>query len=214
MKMILYSPSLFNDPSTGDLMKPSIVLCELLKPEALKQYVGMMDMMASKHIDMYWTSNINKEVNVYLLSKKHTFALSCRLFLNIEDPECVAKITDGFDRIMAGFFSLPIGVPGTKFNHAIKARINLHKEIREIIRKRKKELKEKRDSKLVHDILSQMILMSDKNSKVTSEVEIITHINGIILGSHETVTTTITFVLKYLAEFPDVCDGVFKGNPP
>ena len=65
MMKSLYSSSLFDDPSTGDLMKPSSVLCELLKPEALKQYVEIMNIMAGKHIDMYWTSNINKEANVY-----------------------------------------------------------------------------------------------------------------------------------------------------
>ena len=211
IKKILYSPSLFDNPSTGDLMKPSSVLHEFMKPEALKQYVGIMDMMARKHIDMHWNSH--KEVKVYPLSKKYTFALSCRLFLNIEDPKSVAKISDGFDRIMAGFFSLPVDIPGTTFNHAIKARINLHKEIGEIIRKRKKELREKRDSELVHDLLSEMLLTSDENSKVMSELEITTRINGLLLGSHETSSTAVTFVLKYLAEFPEVYEAVFKGNP-
>ena len=69
-------------------MKPPSFVHEFLKPEALKQYVEIKDIMASKHLDMYWACN--KEVKVYPLSNKYTFALSCRLFMNIEDPECVA----------------------------------------------------------------------------------------------------------------------------
>ena len=160
----------------------------------------------------YWASN--KKVKICPLSKKYTFALSCRLFMNIEDPKWVSKISDGFERIMAGSFSLSLDIPGTTFNHAIKARNNLHKEIEETIRKRKKELTEKRDKELViHDLLSHMLLLSYQNSKVMSDIEISTPINSLLLASHETVSTAITFVFKYLAEFPDVYDVILKGNP-
>ena len=39
-------------------MKPPSFLHEFLKPEALKQYVEIMDIMASEHLDMYWASNM------------------------------------------------------------------------------------------------------------------------------------------------------------
>ena len=53
IKKILYSPSLFDNPSTTDLIKPPSFLHKFLQPEALKQYVEIMDIMARKHIDMY-----------------------------------------------------------------------------------------------------------------------------------------------------------------
>ena len=139
MKKIVYFPTLLDNPSTGNLLTPHSSLHQFLKPEAIKHYVKIMD----KHIDMYWTSNINKEVKVYPLSEKHTFALSCQLFMNIEDPETVARISHGFDQILAGFISLPIDFPGTTFNRAIKANNILHRELVEIIKKRKKELEER-----------------------------------------------------------------------
>ncbi|RVW70755.1 Beta-amyrin 28-oxidase [Vitis vinifera] len=104
IKKILYFPSLLNDASTRDLTKPHRALLQFLK-----QYVEIMDLMAHKHIDMDWAPN--KKVKVYLLSKKYTFALSCRLFLKIEDSEWVARISNDFDHIMAGFISLPIDIP-------------------------------------------------------------------------------------------------------
>ena len=201
---------IFGNPSTGDMTKPHKVLAEFLKPEGLKHKVEIMDMMARKHMDMYWAPN--QEVKVYPLSKKYTFALSCRLFMNIEDPEPVSRISHGFDHILAGFVSLPIDIPGTAFNRAIKARGILHKQIMEIIKKRKKELEEKRDL-AAQDLLSRLLLfVSDESSKVLSEMEISNQINGAFLASHETTSTAITFILKYLAELPDVYDAVFKGK--
>ena len=206
IKKILYFPSLLNDASTRDLTKPHRALLQFLK-----QYVEIMDLMARKHIDMDWAPN--KEVKVYMLSKKYTFALSCRLFLKIEDSEWVARISNDFDHIMAGFISLPIDIPGTTFNRAIKAKNILHKELIEIIKKRKKELTEKRDL-AAQDLLSHMLLVPDENGKVLNEMEISTYILGVLLASHETTSTAITFVLKYLSEFPDVYDAVLKGTNP
>ena len=206
IKKILYFPSLLNDASTRDLTKPHRALLQFLK-----QYVEIMDLMAHKHIDMDWAPN--KKVKVYLLSKKYTFALSCRLFLKIEDSEWVARISNDFDHIMAGFISLPIDIPGTTFNRAIKAKNILHKELIEIIKKRKKELTEKRDL-AAQDLLSHMLLVPDENGKVLNEMEISTYILGVLLASHETTSTAITFVLKYLSEFPDVYDAVLKGTNP
>lgn len=126
-----------------------------------------MDLMARKHIDMDWAPN--KEVKVYLLSKKYTFALSCQLFLKIENSEWVARISNDFDHIMAGFISLPIDIPGTTFNCAIKAKNIIHKELIEIIKKSKKELTEKRDL-AAQDLLSHMLLVPDENGKVLNEM--------------------------------------------
>ena len=48
--------------------------------------------------------------------------------------------------------------------------------------------------------------------KFLSEMEISTYILSVLLGSHETTSTAITFMVKHLAEFPDVFDAVLKGN--
>ena len=215
MKKIMYFPTInIDNPSTPNLLKPPTALHEFLQPDAVKRYVEIMDMMARKNMDMYWSSN--EEVKVYPISKKYTFELSCRLFLNIKDPESVAKICDGFDCIAEGFFSLPIDIPGTTFNSAIKARNILHREIMEIIKKRKEVIEDKKrsDDQLAdhQDLLSHLLLMPDENGKFPSEPEISTYILGLLLASHETTCTVITFVLKYLAELPHVYNAVLKGN--
>ena len=51
-----------------------------------------------------------------------------------------------------------------------------------------------------------MLLVPDENGKVLNEMEISTYILGVLLASHQTISTAITFILRYLAEFPDVYD--------
>ncbi|KAL0368492.1 UNVERIFIED_CONTAM: Beta-amyrin 28-monooxygenase [Sesamum calycinum] len=52
---------------------------DILKPEALKQYLPMMDALSREHLEHEWTPNA--VVKVFPLSKKYTFELACRIFL-------------------------------------------------------------------------------------------------------------------------------------
>lgn len=89
-------------------------LPEFLKPEALQHYVPIMDSMAREHLEADWSPH--KQVKVFPLSKKYTFALGCRLFLSIKDPNQVARLANPFSLITAGLASVPINFPGTTFN--------------------------------------------------------------------------------------------------
>nr|CAN63680.1 hypothetical protein VITISV_036273 [Vitis vinifera] len=207
MKKILYFPSLFDNPATQDQIKTPSFLPEFLKPEALKHYVAIMDLMAGMHIDMDWAPY--REVKVFPLVKKYAFALSCRLFMKVDDPQCVARISHPFELIMAGFLSVPLDIPGTAFNRAIKARNIVHKELLAIINKRKMELGQKGNS-AARDFLSHMLLEANKNGEIMSETEISTHLICLLLATHDSTSAVITFVLKYLAEFPSIYNEVFK----
>ena len=62
------------------------------------------------------------------------------------------------------------------------------------------------------DLLSHMLLASDENCDVKSEMEISTQVICLLFATHHTTSSVITFILKYLAEFPDVYSKVLKGN--
>ena len=117
-----------------------------------------MDVMASMHIDKICTHN---EVKVLPLAKKYAFALSFWLFMNVEDPDCAIRIHHSFKLIMDGFFSVPLDIPGTAFNRAIKARDIVHKELLAVINKRKMELAQKGKS-VATDLLSRMLLEANE----------------------------------------------------
>ncbi|EOY29088.1 Cytochrome P450 - like 10 [Theobroma cacao] len=200
-------PSSLQTSSKQESIKMRKLLPNFLKPEALQRYVSVMDMIAQRHLASSWDNE--QEVTVFPLAKRFTFWLACRLFLSIEDPQHVAKFSEPFNALASGIISIPIDFPGTPFNRAIKASNLIRKELRDIIRRRKVDLAENKASP-TQDILSHMLLTADENGQYMNEMEIADKILGLLIGGHDTASTAITFVVKYLAELPQVYSEVLK----
>ncbi|KAI9378691.1 hypothetical protein POPTR_018G133901v4 [Populus trichocarpa] len=178
-----------------------------LKPEALRRYIGTMDMVTKRHFALEWGNKA--EVVVFPLAKSYTFELACRLFLSIEDPSHIARFSHPFNHITSGIFTIPIAFPGTPFNRAIKATKLIRIELLAIIRQRKKDLAEGKASP-TQDILSHMLLSNDADGQYMNEVEIADKIIALLLGAHDSTGTACTFVVKYLAEMPHIYEAVYK----
>ncbi|CAK9182295.1 unnamed protein product, partial [Ilex paraguariensis] len=182
-------------------------LHEILKPEALKQYIPLMDAMAREHVETEWAPC--EEVKVFPLSKKYTFALACKLFMSVEDPDHVKRLADPFTLVTSGMFSVPIDLPGTAYNRAIKGGKMVREELLKIIRARRNELMESKETS-DRDLLSRMLLITDEQGQFMNEMEISNNIIGLLVASYETTSTAVTFVLKYLAELPHIYSEVYK----
>lgn len=210
VKKVLLSPSTPKETSSGgEAKKMRGFLPEFLKAEALQKYVPTMDRMAQNHFEKYWDNN--KEVKVFGLSKKYTFALACKLFLSVEDPDHVSKLAYPFSLLTSGLISVPIDFPGTAFNRAKKSGQTIREKLVTVIRKRKMELLEKRES-TERDLLTCMLLSVDGDGKFMNELEIAEKIIGLLLASHDTTSTSISFVVNFLAEYGHIYDEVRKGN--
>nr|QNS29929.1 cytochrome P450 [Nothapodytes nimmoniana] len=180
---------------------------EILKPEALRQYIPVMDSMARQHLDTEWAPY--KEVKVFPLSKKYTFALACKLFMSVEDPEHVKRLADPFILVTSGMFSVPIDLPGTAYNRAIKGGKMVRDELMKIIKERKKELMENKET-AGRDLLSRMLQVTDEDGQFMNEMEISNNIIGLLVASYETTSTALTFVLKHLVEYSHIYSEVLK----
>nr|CBN88268.1 cytochrome P450 monoxygenase [Medicago truncatula]CBN88269.1 cytochrome P450 monoxygenase [Medicago truncatula] len=195
----------------SNLKEESIKMRKLLpqffKPEALQRYVGVMDVIAQRHFVTHWDNK--NEITVYPLAKRYTFLLACRLFMSVEDENHVAKFSDPFQLIAAGIISLPIDLPGTPFNKAIKASNFIRKELIKIIKQRRIDLAEGTASP-TQDILSHMLLTSDENGKSMNELNIADKILGLLIGGHDTASVACTFLVKYLGELPHIYDKVYQ----
>lgn len=203
IKKALMDPSCINNSSLEESTKLRSFLPPFLKPESLQHYIPIMDLMAIDHLEKEWSPY--KEVKVFPLSKKYTFALACRLFISIVDSEHVEKFAEPFALATAGLISVPIDFLGTTFNRACKAGKVIREKFKEIISKRKLELEVDKNSGNM-DLLTSMLLEG------LNEVEISNKIVGFFIASHDTTSTAITFIIKYLAEYPKVYDRVLKGN--
>lgn len=209
MKKLLCFPSVFEETLRRDKFRPPTFLPEFLRAESLQNYIPIMDSMAIEHIELDWSRT--REVKAFPLAKKYSFALAFRLFMSIADPVYVDMISHPFELLTEGFLAVPLDIPGTTFNRALKASKFIHNELLAIIRKRKMEMEMKGESG-TRDLLSHMLLASDENGNVKSEMEISTQVICLLLATHHTTSSVITFILKYLAEIPDVYHKVLEGK--
>ncbi|KAK4279478.1 hypothetical protein QN277_011255 [Acacia crassicarpa] len=104
---------------------------------------------------------------------------------------------------------MPIDLPGTPFNKAIKASKFVRKELLEIIKQRKVDLAEGKAS-TTQDILSHMLRTSDENGVFMKELDIADKILGLLIGDHDTASAACTFIVKFLAELPHIYDKVYE----
>ncbi|KAI7987310.1 Beta-amyrin 28-monooxygenase, partial [Camellia lanceoleosa] len=167
-----------------------------LKLDAIQKYIPVMDTVAKHHIENEWAPK-GDNVVVIDMAKKFTFELACQLLLNVTDSKQVAKFDNRFRNVIAGMMSVPIDFPGTSFNRATKDR--------------KMAVQQKnKDSIIIRDLLSHLLVTPDEDGKLMNDVEIADKIVGQLIAGYDTASTTITFILKYLAEHPHFYDEVFK----
>ncbi|KAM7477447.1 hypothetical protein LguiA_025660 [Lonicera macranthoides] len=195
--------------SKKEAMKVRKMMPNFFKPESLRVYIGIMDQVTEIHFASGWDNK--DEVVVLPLAKRFTFWLACRLFMSIEDPNDVEKFTKPFEHIASGLISFPIDLPGTPFRRGIKASSYIRKELIIIIKQRKIDLAEGKATP-TQDILSHMLTTSDEDGKFMNELDIANKILGLLIGGHDTTSSACTFILKYLAELPDVYDKVYNGD--
>ena len=202
-------PSSTQTSSKEEAIRLRKMLPNFLKPEALQRYIGIMDSVASRHFASDWENK--DQVVVFPLTKRYTFWLACRLFVSIEDPNQVAKLEGPFGVLAAGLLSVPIDLPGTPFYRGIRASNFIRKELLTIIKQRKADLAEGKASP-TQDILSHMLLTSDENGKFMHEADIADKILGLLVGGHDTASSTCASLVKYLAELPEVYESVYRGK--
>lgn len=201
-------PSSTQTSSKEESIKMRRMLPNFLKPEALQRYIGMMDMIAQRHFEASWEGK--QEITVFPLAKRYTFWVACKVFLSIEDPVHVSKFAEPFNALAAGIIAIPIDLPGTPFRRAINAAETIRKELMAIIKQRKMDLAENKATPN-QDILSHMLLATDEKGQYLNELNIADRILGLLIGGHDTASATVTFIVKYLAELPNIYNEVHKG---
>ncbi|CAN1142028.1 Beta-amyrin 28-monooxygenase [Linum perenne] len=176
-----------------------------MKPEALRRYVGIMDEVACRHFESRWENE--QVVNVLALSKEFTFWVACRLFIGLDDPERIEQFVIPFNEVGSGVFSMPLDLPGTAFRRGVMASKFIREEyLMGIIKKRKAEMHADHHN----DILSYMLTARDDSGKCMSEIDIADKILGLLIGGHDTSSSTSTFIVKFLADLPHVYDRVYQ----
>lgn len=97
-----------------------------------------------------------------------------------------------------GYNSMPINLPGTLFNKAMKAR----KELAQILAK---ILKLRRQTKQTHtDLLGSFM----EESEGLTDEQIADNMIGVIFAARDTTASILTWIIKFLGENPSVLQAV------
>ncbi|XP_065864343.1 beta-amyrin 28-monooxygenase-like [Euphorbia lathyris] len=200
-------PSSSQSTILAEGMRMRKMLPMFLKPEALQRHIGVMDSLAQTHFKASWEGK--EHVTVYPLAKLYTFTVACKVFLSMEDEKEVQQFGVPFNDMASGIISIPINLPGTSFRRGLKASKIIRDEMLRMIRQRRKELSEKKASP-TQDILSHMLVATDEEGQKLGDIGIADKIISLLIGGHDTASATITFIVKFLAELPDVYRNVVK----
>ncbi|KAL9270201.1 Beta-amyrin 28-monooxygenase-like protein [Drosera capensis] len=148
------------------------------------------------------------------ITYRYTFWVACRLFVSMEDLNHINRLAGPFRHLASGVFSVPIDLPGTPYNRGIKASALIREELITIVKQRKRDLAENKCLVGGKDILTHMLTTADDDGQYMCEFEIADKIMGQLVGGHDTASTVITNIVKFLAEYPNVLELVCKGKSP
>ncbi|KAJ4821966.1 hypothetical protein Tsubulata_044697 [Turnera subulata] len=180
----------------------SNLLPEFLRPEALKDYIPLMDAMAKDHLEEHWSPY--KEVKVFLLSKTYSYTFGCNLLMSVTDPKQIARMHGPFKEMVTGLSSLPINFPGTPFNRAVKASRIVGEDMLAVVKQRRRDIMENQETANRKDILGKLLEGSEDDGMVAKRII------GFLLGSYHTLSTAITFTISHIAQYPHVYERVFQ----
>ncbi|KAF8041128.1 hypothetical protein BT93_B3142 [Corymbia citriodora subsp. variegata] len=181
------------------------MLMSFFNPEALVRFVGTMDEVTRHHLRTQWQGK--DQVEAYPTLKRYTFELACRLFMSITDPQLVARLAHHFEVYLKGLISLPLNFPGTRFHRARRAADSIREELRALVRRRRTELEQK-SARPSQDVMSHLLANADENGKLMPEAEILNNMLNLLFAGHDTSSSTLMLLLKYLSELPHVLDKI------
>ncbi|KAG2239705.1 hypothetical protein Bca4012_023601 [Brassica carinata] len=163
-------------------------------PESIRDMVPDIESIAQDSLRS-WDGTM---INTYQEMKTYTFNVALLSIFGKDEVLYREDLKRCYYILEKGYNSMPINLPGTLFHKAMKAR----KELSQILAIILSERREKRSSH--NDLLGSF--MGDKE-ELTDE-QIADNIIGVIFAARDTTASVMTWILKFLAENPNVLEAV------
>ena len=182
---------------TGDIHKSRRkLLAQAFQPRALAGYVPTMEKMTRRYLEN-WEQQ--KTFAWYPQLRKYTFDVACKLFVG-DETASETEMGEWFETWCGGLFTLPLRLPGTKFNRALNCRKKLLNQIENIIRKRQQQAEPGEDA------LGLLLQAKDEDGNSLGVEELKEQILLLLFAGHETLTASVTAFCLLLAQHPDVLE--------
>ncbi|XP_076940297.1 abscisic acid 8'-hydroxylase 2-like [Bidens hawaiensis] len=145
----------------------------------------------------------NHTINTLTEMKKYAFEVAMLSVFGKNLESKIEGIKSLYRCLEKGYNSMPLDLPATPFNKAMKARKALHEKLRRVIEKRK-ESRENGEG-----LLGTFMLSNEVQGKMKlSESQIADNIIGVIFAAHDTTATALTWLIKYLHDNPKLLQAV------
>ncbi|KAH6778493.1 hypothetical protein C2S51_009805 [Perilla frutescens var. frutescens] len=182
-------------------------LASFLKPDGLKNYVGKMEEEVRMHLQMHWHGQTN--VTVMPLMKKLTFNIICSLLFGVARGARRDMFVLYFQEMIDGMWSIPVDLPFTRFNRSLKASVKVQKMLKDLIYEKRAQLASGAPSH--QDLITCLLsIRGEGDQQLVSDDEIIHNVMLIMVAGHDTSSVLITFMVRVLANDPDIYAAVLR----
>ncbi|KAF5176868.1 Cytochrome p450 [Thalictrum thalictroides] len=194
----LFGTSFFTAPY-DEAVRTRKIVTAFLQQEVMHQLVERFDKTCRKCMQRDWIGN--NKVLAFSLIKKYAFSIACDMFTSVDDSEWETKMMKEFNILLGGVFQLPIYFPGTRHYKAVRSADLIREELIKLIKKKRmiRDLEGTTDK----DLISYLIDAHGENGNVLSDTEIADNVILLMNAGHDTSTSSMMMLMKYLAEMPD-----------
>ncbi|CAM6059987.1 unnamed protein product [Sphagnum tenellum] len=187
------------------------ILSSFFGPVGLQSFVPRMHETTRTHCEQLWEKK--DEIMARTLLKKITLSLAIDLFMSIKEGLEFDTYAHDMNTYLARFFALPLNFLGTTYHKARLAREKmLHTLDITIHQKRKASDYDKEEGKISphQDLLSILINPLNDQGHLATNEEIKDNILVLLSTGHDTTSSTLAVVFKYLFLNPHCLQEVIK----
>ncbi|MED6142919.1 hypothetical protein PIB30_002211 [Stylosanthes scabra] len=163
-------------------------------PEAIKNIITDIESIARDSLASWQ----GRSITTFLEMKTFTFNVALLSIFGKDEVHYREDLKRCYYTLEKGYNSMPINLPGTLFNKAMKARKEIAEMVEEIIVNRREKKKEHKD--LLGSFMEEKAGLTDE--------QITDNIIGVIFAARDTTATVLTWIVKYLGENPTVLQAV------
>ncbi|KAG0530700.1 hypothetical protein BDA96_05G209300 [Sorghum bicolor] len=98
-----------------------------------------------------------------------------------------------------------------RFGKGMRSSAKIREAVRKFAKKREESLLEERCTISTTDFVTYMLILRSKGAHSITLEDIVDNVMGIIIGAHGTTSALITFMMRHLANEPDVLAKITEG---
>lgn len=174
------------------------LLAQVFQPRALASYIATMTNVTHAYLDRWEQQGT---LTWYPELRNYTLDIACQLLVGISSGS-QTHFGEWFETWTQGLFSVPLPLPGTKFNRALHSRQLLLNEIERIVRQRQQQNDPGQDS------LGLLLNAKDEAGDGLSVDELKDQVLTLLFAGHETLTSAIASFCLYMAQYPAVLEQI------